>query len=116
MTTTKKKSKSTKSTTKRASRAKPKTAPTTATSTAPTNYTPRLDMLPAEPVIALRGAPRPGKPGRPASEFPERAQLRHSDEQEAAWRRAAAASMLEFQDWIRNVLDVASGRMEARGA
>lgn len=50
----------------------------------------------------------PKRPGRPASEFPERYQVRHTAEQMQAWLAAAARDDRPLQNWIRRVLDRAA--------
>lgn len=49
--------------------------------------------------------PRPKRVGRPASAYPERFSIRHTPEQLAAWRAAAALDDRELQSWIRHSLD-----------
>lgn len=51
-------------------------------------------------------------PGRPASEFPERYQVRHTAEQMAAWQAAAEADGRTLQSWIRWTLDKAAKKAQ----
>lgn len=44
-------------------------------------------------------------PGRPASEFPNRYQVRHDDAQRDAWALAAATCGMALPEWIRATLD-----------
>lgn len=50
----------------------------------------------------------PRKRGRPASEFPERYQVRHTVDQMAAWKAAAEVDGRTLQSWIRWTLDRAA--------
>ncbi len=54
----------------------------------------------------MTAKPRPV--GRPASEFPERYQVRHDAEQMAAWKAAADRDGRTMQSWIRWTLDKAA--------
>lgn len=53
--------------------------------------------------------------GRPPSPFPERYQLRHSNDQMAEWLRAAGVGVPgpALQDWMRETLD-ARARMSRK--
>lgn len=51
---------------------------------------------------------KPRPVGRPASEFPERYQVRHTVDQMRAWEAAAERDGRTLQSWIRWTLDKAA--------
>lgn len=55
---------------------------------------------------------RAPKRGRPASEFPERYQVRHTAEQMQAWQTAADKGGRTLQGWIRWTLDKAARKVQ----
>lgn len=74
---------------------------------------PPKSALPSEPTVQHIGRPKKDGPGRPRDPYEERWVVRHNKPQMKDWTAAATAAGLRLQDWVRNALDVASGRAKA---